>query len=82
LCFSIFVDLVWTIFWSGRWSHVTDFERTAHILVVLLSWAGIGLKAGLIFALGTLEWNNIKTTLPGMLQERLNSKYSEQNDEI
>ena len=80
--FSLFIDLVWVLFWSGKWSHVKDFERTAHIIVVLLSWIGIIVKIIVIMCLGLLEWNQIKSALPKALQEKLNPNYVQQKDEI
>ena len=81
--FSIVIDITWTIFWSGKWSHVNDFEKTAHFLVVFLSWVGILLKMVVIFSFGLLEWDTIKSTLPHKLQEQLHGrKYAEQTDEV
>ena len=44
LIFSVLIDVIWTIFWSGRWSHIKDFEKTIHVIVVLSSWIAIGIK--------------------------------------
>lgn len=41
----------------------------------------IGLKCVILFAFGTIEWSNIKATLPAKLQEKLNPNYAEQKDE-
>jgi hypothetical protein len=76
------IDLVWTIYWSDRWSNVKDYEQGAHILVLTLSWIALLLKSVILFSLGILEWNNLKSSLPSMLREKLNVTYGEQRDEI
>jgi hypothetical protein len=45
LAYSLVIDFSWTIFWSGKWGHIKhDFEKSIHILVVLMSWVAIILK--------------------------------------
>ncbi len=81
LIFSILIDLFWTMFWSGKWSHIRDFERTIHVIVIITSWVAIGVKGFIIFAIGLIEWSSIKSSLPIKLQEKLTgSNYKEQAD--
>jgi len=81
LIFSILIDLFWTMFWSGKWSHIKDFERTIHVIVIITSWVAIGLKGFIIFAIGLIEWSSIKSSLPKKLQEKLTgNNYKEQAD--
>ena len=83
LTFSLLIDVLWTLFWSGKWSHIEDFERFIHFIVILLSWIGIGLKVFIVFFIGLIEWSSIKSSLPKTIQEKLHgSKYAEQKDEI
>ncbi len=83
LFFSLIIDLIWTLFWSGKWGHIIhDFERTIHILVIIVSWIGIGIKIFILISIGLVEWSSIKSSLPSKLQEKLNTKYAEQKDEI
>lgn len=83
LIFSILIDLFWTIFWSGKWSHIKDFERTIHVIVIITSWVSIGIKGFIIFAIGLIEWSSIKSSLPAKLQEKLTgSNYQPQNDQV
>lgn len=82
LIFSILIDIFWTLFWSGKWSHIKDMERFIHILVIFLSWIGIGLKGFIIFAIGLIEWSSIRSALPKQVQERLaGSNYKPHKDE-
>jgi uncharacterized membrane protein len=82
LAFSILIDIFWTIFWSGKWSHIKDLERFIHIFVIILSWVGIGLKGFIIFAIGLIEWSSIKSSLPKTVQEKLTGQnYKEQQDD-
>jgi hypothetical protein len=81
LIFSILIDLFWTMFWSGKWSHIRDFERTIHVIVIITSWVAIGVKGFIIFAIGLIEWSSIKSSLPVKLQEKLTgNNYKEQSD--
>jgi len=81
LIFSIIVDLFWTMFWSGKWSHIKDFERTIHVIVIITSWVAIGLKGFIVFAIGLIEWSTIKSSLPQKLQEKLTgNNYKPQDD--
>ena len=81
LIFSILIDLFWTMFWSGKWSHIRDFERTIHVIVIITSWVAIGVKGFIIFAIGLIEWSSIKSSLPVKLQEKLTgNNYKEQAD--
>ena len=81
LSFSLLIDLFWTLFWSGKWSHIKDFERTIHVIVIISSWVAIGLKGFVIFAIGLIEWSSIKSSLPAKLQEKLaGDNYQAQND--
>ena len=80
LIFSIIIDLSWTLFWSGKWSHIKDFERTIHVIVILTSWIGIVLKGFVIFTIGLIEYANIKSALPKGIQEKLTGNYKEQVD--
>jgi hypothetical protein len=84
LCFSLLIDITWTLFWGGRWSHLQqDFEKTIHIIVILSSWAGIFLKIFVLLSIGLVEWSSIKSSLPAKLQEKLTGgKYSAQQDEV
>jgi hypothetical protein len=82
LCFSFIIDIIWIIFWSGRWSHVKDAERTAHILVVFMSWIEMLLKSGVLFAIALYDWPTISSSLPAKLREQLNPNYGQQKDEI
>ena len=82
LSFSLLIDLFWTLFWSGKWSHIKDFERTIHVIVIISSWVAIGLKGFVIFAIGLIEWSSIKSSLPQKLQEKLaGGNYEAQNDQ-
>ena len=81
LIFSLLIDIFWTLFWSGKWSHIKDFEKFIHIVIIILSWVGIGVKGFIIFAIGLIEWAGIKSTLPKNVQEKLTGNYKEQNDE-
>lgn len=71
LIFSVLIDVFWTLFWSGKWSHIKDFEKTIHVIVIITSWVAIGIKGFVIFAIGLVEWSSIKASLPEKLQERL-----------
>lgn len=81
LIFSILIDLFWTLFWSGKWSHIKDFERTIHVIVIITSWVAIGVKGFLIFAIGLIEWASIKSSLPAKLQEKLTGNYKAQEND-
>jgi len=82
LAYSLIIDIVWNIFWTNRWSNVKNYEQGAHILVLTLSWIAFLLKSVILFSLGLLEWNSLKSSLPSMLREKLNAAYGEQRDEI
>lgn len=82
LIFSVVVDVFWTLFWSGKWSHIKDFEKFIHVLVIILSWVGIGVKGFIIFAIGLIEWSSIKSSLPKTVQEKLTGMYKEQKDDV
>jgi hypothetical protein len=70
------------MFWSGKWAHIKDFERSAHIMVVFFSWIGLLLKVVVVFSIGLLEWANIRSSLPSKLQEKLTGpNYVEHKDE-
>lgn len=82
LIFSILVDIFWTLFWSGKWSHIKDLEKFIHIIVILLSWIAIGVKGFIIFAIGLIEWSSIKSSLPQSVQEKLTgTNYKAQKDD-
>lgn len=80
LIFSVLIDVFWTLFWSGKWSHIKDFEKTIHVIVIITSWVAIGIKGFIIFAIGLVEWSSIKSSLPEKLQERLTGNYKQQQD--
>ena len=85
LIFSLIIDFVWTLFWSGKWSHIShDFERSIHIIVIFTSWIGILLKIFVLSSIALVEWSNIKSSLPTKLQEKLtnNSGFVAQQDEV
>ncbi len=84
MCYSLVIDIVWVLFWSGKWSHVENFERTAHIIVVVLSWLGIVLKIINLIVYFIVEGNSIKASLPEKLKEKLNQNqnYSPQKDVV
>ena len=52
-----------------------------YINILTLSWIGIIVKIIIIFMVGVLEWNSIKSSLPKYLQEKLNGPYNEYIDE-
>lgn len=84
LVFSLGIDLIWTIYWGGRWGSLkNDDESLIHGLVIFFSWFGILLKIVTIISIGILEWGNIKSSLPEKLQEKLNASnnYQEQKDD-
>lgn len=82
LIYSFFVDIIWCIYWHSKWGLLKkDVESGTHGLAIFLSWIGILLKAVIAFVTGATEWNNIKTTLPKQLQQKLNSEYSPQLDD-
>ena len=80
LIFSVLIDVFWTLFWSGKWSHIKDFEKTIHVIVIITSWVAIGIKGFIIFAIGLVEWSSIKSSLPEKLQGRLTGNYKQQQD--
>lgn len=82
LIFSLFIDLIWCLYWGNKWgSIIDDQEKGIHNLVLTLSWIGIIVKIIIIFMVGVLEWNSIKSSLPKYLQEKLNGPYNEYIDE-
>ncbi len=72
LCFSIFVDIFWIYFWSGKSYHVKDIEKAADVLVIILSFFGVVVKLTVILVIGINEWQFIKGSLPNKLLEKLN----------
>lgn len=81
LIFSLLIDLFWTLFWSGKWEHIKDFEKTIHVIVIITSWVSIGVKGFIIFAIGLVEFSTLRSNLPKSLQEKLDAQgYKEQND--
>ncbi len=83
LVYSLFIDIVWCIYWNAKWNNLkVDSEGAIHSLVILTSWIGILLKILIIVMIGILEWNIIKSVLPKKLQEKLNPEYSQQIDEL
>lgn len=84
LLFSILIDIIWALFWAGKWSHIPyDTEKTIHVIVLFTSWIGILAKIFVLSSVGLVEWVMIKSTLPEKLKEKLTgSKYDEQSDDI
>jgi len=83
LLFSLFIDIIWIFFWGRKWNSIkNDPEKTIHTLVLILSSLGVIVKCFILFMIGVLEWNGIKTSLPKNLQDKLNGPYNEYIDEI
>jgi hypothetical protein len=82
--FSLVIDFTWCFFWGYRWRHLKyDIEGGLHSFVLFLSWVGILLKFVVIGFIILTEWNNIKSSLPTQLRERLHGKnYAAQEDEL
>ena len=83
LLFSLLIDIIWCLYWGGKWNSIeNDPEKGSHILVLVLSWIGIIVKCFVLFMIGVLEWNGIKSSLPKNIQDKLNGPYTEYFDEI
>jgi len=80
LCFSFFIDLIWIIFWAGKFDQIIGIEKTAYILVVFFSFLGVLIKLIVITAIGLNEWDTIKGYLPKKLLEKLNVQQQMQEE--
>jgi len=83
LIYSLFIDIIYSIYWGSKWGSLEkDYESTLHSFIIFLSWIGIILKIVIAVMIGVLDWNNIKSSLPEKLKEKLNNEnFKEFNDE-
>jgi hypothetical protein len=44
LLYSFVIDIVWVLFWGGRWGTKVDNEALVHTLVIFFSWLAILVK--------------------------------------
>ncbi len=80
LCFSYLIDLIWIIFWAGKYDHIKGIEKTAYIFVLFFSFIGILIKLIVLTAIGLNEWDTIKGHLPKKLLEKLNVQQQKQEE--
>ena len=82
LTYSLLIDLIWCLYWGSKWGSLEkDSESGIHSLVLILSWIGILVKIVVIVMIGVIEWDNIKTSMPKALQEKINKDFQQFNDE-
>ena len=83
LIYSLLIDIIYSIYWGSKWGSLEkDYESTLHSFIIFLSWIGIILKIVIAVMIGVLDWNNIKSSLPEKLKEKLNNEnFKEFNDE-
>ena len=87
LIYSLLIDLIYTIYWGSKWGSLEkDYEGTLHSFVIFLSWIGIILKIVISIMIGVLDWENIKSSLPEKLQEKVNNgnfqPFNEENNNV
>jgi hypothetical protein len=85
--YSLIIDIIWCIFWGRKWNSLKkDSESTIHSIVIFLSWIGIILKIIISIMIGVLDWENIKSSLPEKLQEKVNNgnfqPFNEENNNV
>lgn len=87
LTYSLLIDLIWCLYWGSKWGSLEkDYEGTLHSFVIFLSWIGIILKIIISIMIGVLDWENIKSSLPEKLQEKVNNgnfqPFNEENNNV
>ena len=84
LLYSLIIDIIWCIYWGGKWSSLKeDAEGGIHTFVLILSWIAIVLKIIVLIMICVLEWSGISKALPASLQQKLDNVdgFKELNEE-
>ena len=78
LIYSLLIDVIWCIFWGGKWDNATNL---IHEITLLFSWIGIIWKILIILVICVLEFDIIKTSIMSFMKNRRNEPPHESLDE-
>ena len=77
LIYSLLIDIIWCIFWGGKWDKVPTLF---HEMTLFFSWLGIIWKIFVVLAVGILELKIIKDSVISLIKKK-NNTYDPFNNE-